>query len=58
VFKSTNGASSWTAMNSGLTSTDVRALAIDPSTPIDSLMPATDGGGVFKSTTEARAGRR
>ena len=49
VFKSINGASTWTAVNSGLTSTTVNALAIDPSTPA-TLYAGTFGGGVFKST--------
>src|ERR1019366_3282259 len=33
VLKSTNGGASWTAVNSGLTTTTVNARAIDPSTP-------------------------
>src|SRR2546430_3610477 len=33
VFESTNGAASWTAINSGLIDTYVLALAIDPATP-------------------------
>ena len=36
-------------MNTGLTNTDVYALAINPQTP-DTLYAGTDGGGVFKST--------
>ena len=47
VFKSTNGGTNWTAMNTGLTSTDVYALAINPQTP-DTLYAGTYGGGVFK----------
>ena len=49
VFKSTNGGTNWTAMNTGLTNTDVYALAINPQTP-DTLYAGTYGGGVFKST--------
>ena len=49
VFKSTNGGGNWSAVNTGLTDTDVRALAIDPATPA-TLYAGTDGGGVFKST--------
>ena len=30
VFKSTNGGGNWSAVNTGLTDTSVRALAIDP----------------------------
>jgi photosystem II stability/assembly factor-like uncharacterized protein len=48
VFKSTNGGTSWTAINSGLTITSVYALAIDPSTP--AMLYAGTDGGVFKST--------
>jgi photosystem II stability/assembly factor-like uncharacterized protein len=49
VFKSTNGGGIWTAVNSGLTSTNVNALAIDPQTPA-TVYAGTSGGGVFKST--------
>jgi ligand-binding sensor domain-containing protein len=49
VFKSTNGGTNWTAINSGLTDTGVSALAIDPQTP-DTLYAGTSNGGVFKST--------
>ena len=49
VFKSTNGGGSWTAINTGLTNTEVQALAIDPSAP-GTLYAGTYGGGVFKST--------
>ena len=49
MFKSTNGGGNWSAVNTGLTATDVHALAIDPATPA-TLYAGTDGGGVFKST--------
>lgn len=49
MFKSTNGGANWSAANTGLTKTDVRALAIDPATPA-TLYAGTDGG-VFKTTT-------
>src|SRR5262245_27917922 len=49
VYKSTNGGVSWTAVNSGLSSTTVLALAIDRSMPAI-LYAGTSGGGVFKST--------
>jgi TonB family protein len=49
VFKSTNGGTSWTTVNSGFTATDVSVLAIDPSTPA-TLYAGTGSGGVFKST--------
>ena len=48
VYKSINGGTSWTAMNSGLTNDRVTALAIDPRTP-DTLYTGTDSG-VYKST--------
>jgi len=53
VFKSTNGGGSWSAINTGLTESNVRALAIDP-TPPATIYAGTgdvlDNGGVFKST--------
>ena len=49
AFKSTNGGTSWSAVNSGLTARFVHTLAIDPSTPA-TLYAGTNGGGVFKST--------
>ena len=52
VFKSTNGGENWTAMKTGLTNTNVRALAINPQTP-DTLYAGTDGGGVFCKTVQA-----
>ena len=61
VFKSTDGGGSWTAINTGLTNTEVQALAIDPSAP-GTLYAGTYAGGVFKSTdagvswTEMNAG--
>jgi len=50
VFKSNNSGTSWTAMNTGLTSTDVYALAINPQTPA-TLYAGTLGGGVFMFST-------
>lgn len=49
VFKSTNAGGNWSAINTGLTSTDVSALAIDRSNPA-TLYAGTSGGGVFKSS--------
>ena len=49
VFKSTNGGGNWSAVNTGLTNTNVYALAIDPATPT-TLYAGTHDGGVFKST--------
>src|SRR5262249_22178799 len=49
VFKSTNGGTSWAAINSGLTSPSVYALAIDFSSPA-TLYAGTSFDGVFKST--------
>ncbi|UPU37859.1 putative Ig domain-containing protein [Geomonas paludis] len=48
VFKSNNGGGSWSAVNSGLTDTDVRRVVIDPANS-QSLYVST-GTGVFKST--------
>ena len=49
AFKSTNGGGTWTAINTGMTSSFVKTLAIDPVTP-NTLYAGTTGGGVFKST--------
>ena len=49
VFKSTNSGGNWSAANTGLTNTVIRALAIDPVTPA-TLYAGHNGGGVFKST--------
>ena len=46
VFVSTNNGTSWTAVNSGLTNTDVRALAVSGT----NLFAGTGGGGVYLST--------
>jgi len=48
VFKSTNGGGTWSAINTGLTATDVSALAIDPSNT-SIVYSGTYGGGAFKS---------
>ena len=48
MFKSTDSGASWNAINNGLTSRIVPALAIDPITP--STLYAGTSGGVFKST--------
>jgi hypothetical protein len=47
VFKSTDGAANWAPMNAGLTSLDVRALAVDPIAA--SRVYAGTGAGVFVS---------
>ena len=49
AFKSTNGGTSWSAVNTGLVNNNVLSLAIDPTTPA-TLYAATGGGGVFKTT--------
>lgn len=46
VFRSTDGAASWTALDAGLFAPDTRALVIDPLDP-NVLHVATFGGGVF-----------
>src|SRR5262245_5651597 len=49
VFKSTDGGSSWSALNTGSPySTVAGVLAVDPRTP--TTLYAGTGGGVFKST--------
>ncbi|MCP3960310.1 MAG: hypothetical protein GY719_20905 [bacterium] len=49
VFKSTDGGTTWSAANDGLTQLTIMALAIDPQTP-STLYAATFSDGVFKST--------
>src|SRR3989441_7054166 len=49
VFKSTNEGGSWSAVNTGLNSTSIFALAIDPAAPT-TLYAGTFAGGVLKST--------
>jgi hypothetical protein len=46
VFRSTDGGSGWTAVDSGLTTLDVRSLIATGTT----LLAGTFGGGVFRST--------
>ena len=62
VFKSTDRGASWDAVNTGLTSTNVRALAVDPTVPGTVYAGTDDGvfyggtdGGVFKSTDAGRS---
>ncbi len=60
VFKTTDGGASWTAINTGLASTRVQALAVDPANSstvyaaaMDAIVPVTYagvGGGVYKTT--------
>ena len=45
VFKSSDGGGNWSAINDGLTNTNVQALAIDPTT--STPYAGTGGGGVF-----------
>ena len=52
VFKSTNAGTRWTAVNNGLTRTDVNVLMIDP-TNSSTLYAGTEDGGVFKTTNGA-----
>ena len=49
-FKSTNSAGSWSASNSGLTSTNVQAIAIDQMNPSTLYAAVQTNPGVFKST--------
>jgi photosystem II stability/assembly factor-like uncharacterized protein len=54
LFKSMDAGQSWTAINSGVTVKDIRALAIDPSTP-RIVYAGTSGGGVFKTIDGAES---
>jgi uncharacterized repeat protein (TIGR02543 family) len=49
VFRSTNGGTTWTAVNTGLTDPWIWSLAVNPLTPT-TLYAGTDGHGVFRST--------
>lgn len=51
VFKSTNGGSSWEAMNAGLTDFNISALALTPTTP-PTLFAGTAGSSVWQYTIE------
>jgi hypothetical protein len=46
VYRSIDGGGYWSAINAGLTHTEVRALAIDPMTP-STVYAGTSEGGVF-----------
>jgi hypothetical protein len=47
IYRSTNDGDNWTEINSGLTHTDVRALAINSD---DHIFAGTFGGGAYRST--------
>ena len=49
VSKSTTGGTSWSAINNGLTSPNVKSLVIDPTSP-NTIYAGTSDAGVFKST--------
>ena len=50
IFKSTDAGGTWSAVNTGLTSPNVRTLAINPTTPATLYAGTVFGAGVFKST--------
>jgi photosystem II stability/assembly factor-like uncharacterized protein len=49
IFKSTDGAVSWRAVNQELRDSGIRAMAMDPMNPA-TLYAGTQGGSVYKST--------
>jgi photosystem II stability/assembly factor-like uncharacterized protein len=49
VFKSINGGGNWNTASSGMTNWDLRAFAVDPTSP-STVYAGTGGGGVFKTT--------
>jgi photosystem II stability/assembly factor-like uncharacterized protein len=60
MFKSTDGGRHWIPANTGLTETDVWALAIDPRKPTTLYAGTNDSGragSVFKSTDSGRTWR-
>jgi len=54
VYKSTDGGVSWSAANTGLTSSNVRALAIDPANP-EVVYAASNAVGLLKTTNGGAA---
>jgi len=50
VFKTTDGGTTWSAINTGLTNTVIQALAISPSNSQVLYAGTGVGGGVFKTT--------
>jgi photosystem II stability/assembly factor-like uncharacterized protein len=50
LYKSTDGGQNWVAKSNGLTSLDVRALALDPSNPQTVYAGLGQGAGIYKST--------
>ncbi len=57
VFKSVDGAATWTSVNSGLTNLVVLALAVHPRNP-SIVYAGTLGGGVFKTADGGATWRR
>jgi photosystem II stability/assembly factor-like uncharacterized protein len=54
IFKSTDGGTTWATANSGLTTTRISAVAVNPRNP-STVYAAVSGAGVFKSVDSARA---
>ena len=52
IYRTSDAAQTWKAVNSGLSDPHIRALVIDPATP-ETLYAGADGGGVFKTTNGA-----
>ena len=54
VYRSTDAGSGWTAVDSGLTNTDVRALVVSPGAggASDTSLFAGTAGGIFRSTND------
>lgn len=48
VFRSTNGGGSWTALNAGITASQISAVVIDPSNPT-TVYAATTSNAIYKS---------
>ena len=56
LYKSIDGGDTWTAANSGLSSTTIKSLVIDPSTPL-TIYAGTSNSGVFKTQMGEAFGR-
>lgn len=48
IFLSTDGGSTWSMADSGLSNTDIQTLIVDPTTAY--MFAGTDGGGIYRST--------
>jgi len=55
IYKSTDGGSTWKAINNGLTNLDITDIKVNPANP-SIVYAATYGGGIFKTTSKGKLG--